>query len=927
VRVNVLLVFVAITASAMTVTFARTQAQTRLIDVQGEVRDQNEALIVGVRIILERRGDTKRETLSDVAGHFQFNGLAVGSYTISTIAQGFAATERPIELLAATAPEHLRITLYPEVRETVTVNDETVGGALDPERAAGTQVLKERDIQALPDDPDQLNEQLQQLAASAGGTPGQATVTVDGFLTGGRLPPKSAIMQVRINPDLYSAEYDTPPYQGGRIEIFTKAGAEAFHGSGFFNFNDSILNARNAFAPERAPTRTRRYGLQLGGPILVKRSGFLVDFEKREIDESATVSAITLDKNFQPSPVMANISTPQHLIIGSARADWQWNAANTFIARYDFNFSRLGNQGVGAFDLPDRAFASDIAEHNLRFTKTRVVSRSIFNELRVGLTRQRLTQRALSNEPTILVPGAFSSGGATAQSVARDEYRLEVVDNLSISSGQHNLKLGAQVFFKHVRDVRANNFNGTFLFGGGRAPRLDENGRPVTSASGPIQVSISGLEQYRRTLLGLAGGAPTRFSITTGDPAVTVGQWLLAGFVQDEWRLRSNLSLSLGLRYEGQSGPADIISLAPRMGLAFSPDKKQRWVLRARAGIFYSRLSETLELEAQRLDGRRQQQIIIDSPSFPDPFQNGQPSNAISTLRILDDALRPPASIQLRIELERQLPHGWKVASSYSLTGGWGNLRSRNINAPIIDSSSLDPTLAPRPLAIAQNILRFESSARVRGRTFFLSVNQPTNKHFNLHSGYLYLDFRTDADNAFAFPQSSYDLSGEWAPPSWQARHRFYLVGIVNFPWKVRAAASLNAASGTPFNITTGRDNNGDGNFNNRPSRVSTAGAQTIITRLGIFDPTVINGTLGRNAGTNPSTATFDLSLNRTFGFGKQDANSDNSYKLAVSMRASNLFNRTNLLGFNGVLSSPFFGRANAAGAARRIEFGLRFTF
>jgi len=198
---------------------------------------------------------------------------------------------------------------------------------------------------------------------------------------------------VRINPALFSAEYEKPPYQGGRIEIYTKPGASAFHGSGFFNFNDAALNARDAFAPSRAPTSTRRYGFQFGDPIISQRAGFLLDSESRHSNESATINAIILDANLRPAPFAANVSTPKRLLIGSARADWQFNPSHTFMARYDFNGHRLSHQGVGGFNLPDRAFHSDVSSHSLRFSETAILSASMLNEARLGLVFQRTTQR------------------------------------------------------------------------------------------------------------------------------------------------------------------------------------------------------------------------------------------------------------------------------------------------------------------------------------------------------------------------------------------------------------------------------------------------------------------------------------------------------------------------------------------------------
>lgn len=913
----VIVVFLAATPGA------GARAQSRTLDLQGEVKDQQGAVIVGAKVNLMRDGDSMREAISDEQGRFRFRDLPGGAYTLKVIGGGgFAAHEQTLTLHQGVMPARVVVTLYPTISETVTVDNATAGAALDTGFAAGTQVLTKRDIEGLPDDPTQLNEQLQQLATSSGSVPGQAEVTVDGFLTGGRLPPKSSIREVRINPDRFSAEYDTPPWRSGRIEILTKPGADSYHGAFFLNFNHSALNAREAFALTRAPSHTRRYGLNLGGPIVRKKAGFFIDFEKRDIDEAAIVNAIILNDAFQPVSFKENVPTPKRLLIGSARADWQITPMSTLVVRYDYNSNRLNNEGVGGFNLPDRAFNDDFSEHSLRLTGTSVLNRSMVNEARLGLTWYRQTQTASSNASVITVPGAFTSGGALPQSLARNERRIEAVDNISVSAGNHTLRLGVQVFNRQIADTRSDNPHGTFLFGGGLAPELDATGMPMSGA--PL-VYISGLEQYRRTLLALAGGVPTRFAVTRGTPAVSVNQWRAAGFMQDSWRVRSNLSLSFGFRFESQTEPSDKASLAPRIGVAYSPDKEQNWVLRARAGIFYDRISEALTLDALRLDGQRLQQFIIDAPSFPDPFRDGTPSDSILTVRRLDRALRPPSSLQMQIEVERQLPRGWKIQLSQTWTRGWAELRSRNINAPVV-AEGVDPRDAPRPFGVAQNIYQFEASGRTSGRVLFVGVNQSVNKFFSLFAGYLNFDFHTDADTPYSLPQSSYDLSGEWARPFWQSRHRLFAVGNLNLPWRVRASLSLNATSGTPFNITTGRDNNGDGNFNDRPDVADASDPQAIVTGFGAFDPTAINGTLGRNTGTNPSRVTLDLNLSRGFTFCKQGTAGDRC-NLTFNVRASNLLNHTNPLGLNGVVTSPFFGRANAALAPRRIELGIRFSF
>ncbi|HSK72466.1 MAG TPA: hypothetical protein VK892_12255, partial [Pyrinomonadaceae bacterium] len=783
------------------------------------------------------------------------------------------------------------------------------------EHTAGTLVLTGKNLEDLPDDPERLNEQLQQMAASGGGVPGNAAVTVDGFLNNGRLPAKSSIREVRINPNLYSAEYDTPPFRGGRIEIITKPGAESFHGSAFFNYNGAFLNARDSFSLERADTETRRYGFNVGAPIVKNKSGFFFDFEKRDIQEAQIVSAFVLDDNFNPSNFVFNSPNPQRLIIGSTRADWQANQNNVFVFRYDFNQNKLDGQGIGGINLPERGFDYHLRENSFRLTETTVLSPKAVNEFRLGFTFRDIEQNAVSNQPAIVVAGSFSSGGANIQELRRNERLLEINDYLTFDAGNHNLKLGVQIFNRNISELRAENTNGAFFFGGG------------VITDGANQIVISSLEQYHRALLDLPGGVPTRFSLTIGVPRISVNQWLFAGFAQDEWKLNQKVLLSLGFRYEAQTAPADWTGFAPRIGIAYTPDKKQEWVFRARAGVFYERIAETLSLEAERLDGEKQQQIIINSPSFPNPFLNGNTSAAIPTIRILDSNIRPPASLQMRLEMERSLPKGWKISASHSWTKGWAQLRSRNINAPLVGFLNPDPLTAPRPFGIDKDILQFESSGQLKGRVLYIGVNQNSLKLFSINAGYLNFDFKTDADSDFALPQSSYDFTGEWARPFWQTSHLLFVSASTALPWKVRLFASLNVNSGRPFNITTGRDNNGDGNFNDRPNITTADDPQSVATRFGLLNPNVFNGNLPRNFETNPAAATLSLNLSRTFVFGKRTSKGESPYKLAANIRANNVLNRSNLSGVSGVLTSPLFGRPTTANQARRIEFGLRFNF
>ncbi|HEY6333499.1 MAG TPA: hypothetical protein VI756_29520, partial [Blastocatellia bacterium] len=592
----------------------------------------------------------------------------------------------------------------------------------------------------------------------------------------------------------------------------------------------------------------------------------------------------------------------------------------------DFNRDKLDNQGVGGFTLVEGAYDSSVVSNAIRMSANTVVGPTMTNEARLSLTYQGTTQGAASDAPQIDVVGAFSSGGAPSQSLRHREWDLEFDDNVVKIKGSHNIKMGIQLLGKSISDASFADFNGTYLFGGELAPELNAAGEIVASPNGPLMIPISGLEQYRRTLLDLPGGIPTSFTITTGDPAVSVQEWTISPFIQDEWRVKKNLGISMGFRYETQTSPTELAGFAPRLGVAYSPDKAQKWVLRARAGLFYNRIDNTLALQAERLNGIQEQQFLIDSPAFPNALASLSKNQAVPTIYELSPDISPPASMQAQVGLEHQLPKGWSVQGNYNWGWSWSDLLTRNINAPIISPGTTIET-APRPFGLDENILQYESGARLKGNVLFVGATQSRSRHFTLFLGYLYFNFHTDSDAATFLPQNSYNLVADWARPSWQSQNRVFGVFILNLPYQVRLSTNLNIASGTPFNIVTGFDNNGDGNYTDRPS-FSVAGAPgAIVTPLGVFNPNVINGDVPRNYGTNPATVGLDMNASRTFILHQGSGRNEGGYRLTVNARASNILNHTNVTGLTGVVSSPFFDLPNSAGPSRHIEVGLRFSF
>ena len=245
-------------------------------NLNGTVLDPSGAAVVGAEVHLQAA--TPQTTTTGAHGTFVLHCVGNDPYQLTVDANGFAESQvsgRGFENITV----HLRIA---DVHTEVEVGENS-GVSVDTDHGAGTHTLTAQDLQGMADDPDDFKRQLQVLAASSGGAPGQAIITVDGFQNSSSLPPKSSIASIRVNPDMFSSEYDRPPYQGGRVEIFTKPGRDSLHGALFFTDSESGLNATDPFAVSATPAGKRRYGFEFGGPIRKQKSDFFLALERRDI--------------------------------------------------------------------------------------------------------------------------------------------------------------------------------------------------------------------------------------------------------------------------------------------------------------------------------------------------------------------------------------------------------------------------------------------------------------------------------------------------------------------------------------------------------------------------------------------------------------------------------------------------------------------
>ncbi|HEU4796611.1 MAG TPA: TonB-dependent receptor, partial [Pyrinomonadaceae bacterium] len=532
-------------------------AQQARGNLRGLIKDELGAAIVGANVTLTDATGVQKQTTTNAEGVYTFAGLAPGSYKLQAVAPGFTLSEeQAIEIKAGR--QSVDVTLKVTIEEQVTVADTPI--STEATNNANQTVIGGKDLDALPDDPDELAAALQALAGPSVG-PNGGQIFIDGF-TGGNLPPKDTIREIRINQNPFAAENDQP---SARVDILTRPGTDKLRGGASFNFNDESFNSRNPFAinsSKRAPFQIRHYDVNLSGPVVKQKASFFVNFGRIETDDNELVRATVLDSNFNAVEFGQAFVVPKRNIFFSPRLDYAINASNTLVARYNYNRSSTKNQGVGGFSLPERGFETINTGHTIQLTETAILNPRTINETRFQYSFNRSEQVGNNSVPALNVSGSFSSGGSQVGHSFNDRHFWELNNFIAQQRGTHSLKVGARVRHVRVDDTNENNYGGTWSFTGG--------------------FGLSSIERYQLTLLmqdqgftpeeiRAAGGGAASFSINSGNPFADVSRMDFGVFVQDDWRVKPNLTFSYGLRYEIQTNAHSKYDFAPRVAVAWSP--------------------------------------------------------------------------------------------------------------------------------------------------------------------------------------------------------------------------------------------------------------------------------------------------------------------------------------------------------------------
>ena len=863
--------------------------------LRGAITDELGAVIVGANVVLTDATGVQKKTTTNAEGVYNYAGLAPGKYSLQANAPGFAPSEeKQIDVTAGR--QNVDLTLKVTIEEKVTVQETPV--STEATNNANQTVIAGKDLDALPDDPDELAAALQALAGPSVG-PNGGQIFIDGF-SGGTLPSKDAIREIRINQNPFAAENDQP---SGRIEILTRPGTDKFRGGSSINFTDESLNSRNPFAissSKRTPFQIRQYDLNLSGPIVPRKASFFVNFGRIETDDNELIRATVLDDNNNILEVGDAFLTPKRNTFFSPRFDYAINTNHTLVARYNFNRFSFENQGVGGFSLPERAFDTVTTNHTIQLTETAILNPTTINETRFQFSSSRNQRTGDFSIPALNVSGAFNSGSSQVGDSFNERQSWELNNFTAKQMGTHALKFGGRVRHVNVDDNNEGNFGGSWSFTGGFGLTSIQRYQLT------VQMRDDGFtpEQIRA-----AGGGAAAFSINAGNPFATVSQTDLGLFVQDDWRVRPNITLSYGLRYEIQTNTASRYDFAPRVAVAWSPGaansaRPPKMVIRVGSGFFYNRFSEGSTLTVNRNNGvnllqttvteeaRRLTAPSIDEQQLPNVADAYRILNQWSptavpnvdgiplTQQIVwekDPNIQNPTVWVVGTQVERQLPRNITMFAGFYNIRIVHVIRARDVNAPF--PASITP-LTPnglRPDPTRGEVYRFEASGQFNQRQMFIGFNTRFSRMFQLNGNYSLSKSTNDTDGQGGqlFPMNSYDTTGEFGRSGFDIRHRFTIFGTVNLPWwKVVLNPFVVANTGPPFNIVTGQDLNLDRQVNERPSLLgpdANCALKTVrCTPFGNFNLVPLTGEriIPRNFGTSPGAFVVNLRISRAFAFG-----------------------------------------------------------
>ena len=898
--------------------------------LSGRIEDTSGAVVSGANITVTNLETNQRLTTNtDAEGRYRFPYLRTGGYDVHIEAAGFAPITKQFTLSVG---QSLELPLKLEVAgvlEQVHVGTTDVP-LIETVRTQVTETIRPREIAELPlngrnyldlalliPGVSPTNTGSNQRFAETSAVPGQGisiagqrnlynSFIVDGVSANddaadltGTYYSEEVIDQFQVVTSGGIAEFGRA--SGGVVNILTRSGTNDWRGNLYGFFRNQRFDARNPLAPTKDLLTQAQYGATTGGPLRRDRTFFFTNFEQTRRNYSAVLTIAPAALNSINNRLRAvNYAGPQietGVVSASfdttnffARIDHRLNQRNQLNARYSlYHIEAVNSRNVGGLNAVSRGTGIKDTDQTLQVSNVTTLSSRTVNELRFQYTNSRL-DAPVNDEvgPAVNIAGVANFGTATFSPLARDINLLEIVDNVSTQLGDHSLKAGGGFLYNRLNILFPGALQGVYNF---------------SSLNNFLSGNYLNYQQ--------AFGVPEQFQ---SNPNVGV-------FVQDEWRLRPDLTINAGLRYDLQFLPdpieTDTNNIAPRLGVVWAPGDRKT-VVRASAGLYYDRIPLRATSNALQRDGSKYLvvQLAPNQPGAP-VFPNGlslQPSTLPTKPNItrIDPNIEVSYSQQANLQIERELPWDAVMSVGYLHLRAKHLILSRNANVPTVPASAGIPNLG-RPDPNWGNISRFESAGNSCYDGMVVSYNQRTSRWATVRLSYTFSKTIDDAGNFFfSSVQDNFNIRGDRGLSDNDQRHRLVLSGTLDAPQEKADGVGrwlrgfqfgyiFTAASRLPFNVLLGNDRNFDSNNNDRP--------------IGV----------GRNTGRGFDFASLDLRVSRRFRLTER-------VDLQLLAEGFNVLNRANFGVPNNTFGSgvnplPTFGRPTAAFDPRQFQFGMKVSF
>ena len=910
--------------------------------IGGRVLDQTGAAVAGAQV-RARHIDTNvtTATLTDGSGRFRLPALRIGNYELIVRQAGFKDAAVQLTLAAGAAFEVPVSLQVADVTAEVTVAAGTP--VLDAARSQITATVSEVEVRSLP-----LNgRNFQELALVVPGVsptnlnstqlfPETSAVLgaslsvssqrnlsnnfiVDGLSAnddaaalGGITYAVDAVEQFQVVTSGGQAELGRA--LGGYMNVVTRSGTNVLHGTGYAFVRDDSLNAPNSLSGTRLPMDQWQYGGSLGGPIARNRTFYFANIEQRRLDQTglttistpstALINARLAAAGYQGPPVATGTyPNPIDSTNLMGKIDHEANAQGRFGVRLGlYDVSSQNARGAGGLNAPSASSNLDNLDRTIAASHAISLSARTLLETRAQIAASRLDAPPSDPiGPAVSIAGVAVFGTSSGSPTHRKNTMYQVVSNLSHQAGAHALRAGLDVLVNDDRIVYPRAARGSYVF--------------------------SSLANFLTGLYNNAGFTQTFAVSEVVQQNPNVGM-----YVQDEWKLNSDLTLNAGVRYDLQfleSINTDLDNISPRVGVAWSPFDDRRTIVRGSAGMFYDRVplravANALLSAGNTTDLTQLRQISVSlspaqaaAPVFPRILDAPSPSVTLPTLTTMDRDLQNAVSRQAGVEIERQIRSSMVIGIGYQYTRGRQLLMSINQNVPSCVAAGSNNGCRPYPEYGNNN--RYSSAGSSSYHGMHVSLTQRPGRWGHYRVSYTLSSARNNVGEFFfSSPIDPFDLSKDWGRSDNDQRHRLVLSGTAQSPttpagngWETltrnwQLSGLLQAYSALPFNITSG-----------------------VTTIQGTAGRPVVNGQfIERNAGEGSDFFSLGLRVSRTFHLTSRIG-------LEALAEAFNVTNRENVLTRNTNFGSgsypdnpsPNFGQPTAVGEPRSFQLGARLRF